>query len=602
LDAYIRIRINVKRPVVEWKISGGRSHMSAVRIAIAQINVTVGDLRNNVEKIITWVKRATDDGADIVTFPELAVSGYPPEDLLIKPRFIEDCRLAITHLASKCQNITVMVGFPHFAEGHVYNAAALIQDGEIVDIYHKIELPNYGVFDEKRYFEPGKRCLLFEISGIRFTVTICEDLWVSGSVAEAHARDNGTDAVLNISASPFFSQKHADRLRIISRFASVTGTTVFYNNLIGGQDELVFDGGSLIIDHRGIVLGRAKRFEEDLLISDFQPSRSPFQLQTSPAGSQPHQPLKLVAMARPNREPISTTLSPQMDFLEEVYAALVLGTRDYVLKNGFRKVVIGLSGGIDSALTAVIAVEALGKENVTGVTMPSHYTSSETLSDAARLAKNLDIRLITVPIRDVFQSYMDTLKQPLGDAPPGIEAENLQARIRGNILMALSNRFGWLVFTTGNKSEIAVGYCTLYGDTAGGFAVIKDVPKTVVYELAEYINNRAAREVIPSSTILRPPTAELRPDQKDEDSLPPYGTLDPILKAYVEEDKAPDEIAREGFDQRIVEEVVRMVDRNEYKRRQAPPGVKITPKAFGRDRRLPITNRYPAGALFCADE
>lgn len=577
--------------------------MCATRIAIAQINVTVGDLRNNVEKIWSWVKKATDSGADIVTFPELAISGYPPEDLLIKPRFIDDCRLALEHLAARCKDIPVVVGFPGFADGHVYNAAALIHEGRIVDIYHKIELPNYGVFDEERYFGHGKRAMIFEINGIRFSVTICEDLWVPGSVAENYAIRNQADAVLNIAASPFFSQKLAVRLRTLSRFAAVTHTTVYYGNLVGGQDELVFDGGSLIVDCSGAVLGRAKRFEEDLLLSDFQPLRSPLEIHRPTDKSCTQSSIKLDVKAGPDRERLTPSFSPEMSCLEEIHAALVLGTSDYVLKNGFRKVVIGLSGGIDSAITAAIAVEAVGKENVVGVTMPSHYTSNETLSDAAVLAENLVIPLITVPIRGVFQSYMDALKQPLGDGPPGIEAENLQARIRGNILMALSNRFGWLVLTTGNKSETAVGYCTLYGDTAGGFAVIKDVPKTVVYQLAEYINTKASKEVIPTGIILRPPTAELRPDQKDEDSLPPYSTLDPILKAYVEQDKAPDQIAAEGFDERTVDEVVRMVDRNEYKRRQAPPGVKITPKAFGRDRRLPMTNRYSGEAInFLSDQ
>jgi len=568
--------------------------MAAVRIAIAQINVTVGDLAGNVEKIVSWARKAASAGADIVTFPELAVCGYPPEDLLLKRRFVQDNRDALGRAAELCNGITALVGFADLVDDRVFNAAALVQDGRLVSVYHKVELPNYGVFDEKRYFAQGSRCLVFDLGPARFSMTICEDVWIPGSITEKCALNNKADVVLNISASPFFAEKLALRKRILARFAEAAQATVFFNNLVGGQDELVFDGGSLVMSPAGRLLAQAKRFEEDLLITDFHVQHEPIEVFGWNLCEDQGSPYRLEPANAGAREPVAPTFAPEMDRIEEIHRALVLGTRDYVLKNGFKKVVIGLSGGIDSALTAAIAVEALGAENVVGVTMPSQYTSGETLSDAGRVAANLGIKLITMPVRDTFLLYLETMDKSLGQELAPIAAENLQARIRGNILMALSNTYGWLVLTTGNKSETAVGYCTLYGDTAGGFAVIKDVPKTVVYELSRDVNDRAEREIIPESVIIRPPTAELKPDQKDEDSLPPYSKLDPILRAYVEEDKVLDEIAAEGFDPVIVEEVIRMVDRNEYKRRQAPPGVKITPKAFGKDRRLPITNRYKA--------
>lgn len=566
--------------------------MSFVRVALAQINVTVGSLHDNVEKIVSWAERAVRAGADIVTFPELAVCGYPPEDLLLKADFLADNRSALQEAVARCKGITALVGFADREGGKVYNAAALVHDGSMVDVYRKMELPNYGVFDEKRYFATGSKCLVFDLNGARFSVTICEDVWVAGSCAEHFALENKAVASLTINASPFHAQKVGLRRRVLARFAAATGTTVFYNNLVGGQDDLVFDGGSLVMGPSSEVLAQAKRFEEDLLVTDFQVVERLQIIAGQDLSSSTDQPRQLAALGPPDRMPVAPTLAPEMDRIEEIYRALVLGTRDYLRKNEFKKVVIGLSGGIDSALTAAVAVEAVGNVNVIGVTMPSQYTSGETLSDAGRLADNLGIRLITVPIRETFLLYLDTIEMALGEGLAPIAAENLQARIRGNIIMALSNTFGWLVLTTGNKSEVAVGYCTLYGDTAGGFAVIKDVPKTVVYELAAYVNVRAGKEVIPEGVIRRPPTAELRPDQKDEDSLPQYAILDPILRAYVEEDRALDDIADQGFDPAVVKEVIRLVDRNEYKRRQAPPGVKITPKAFGRDRRLPITNGY----------
>ncbi len=534
---------------------------SDLRIALAQINSTVGDLAGNVARIVAGIEQAREAGADVVTFPELAICGYPPEDLLLKQSFLRDSYYAMQEVAERSENIFVVVGFADAIDGKVYNAAAVIHDTHVIGIYRKTELPNYGVFDEKRYFSQGLGWQVFEVDGTPVTVNICEDIWIQGSAAELCAVKSNARVALNISASPFRAGKLTERREILARFAERTGTFVCYNNLVGGQDELVFDGGSLIMSPEGKLVTSAKRFEEDLLMADIG-------------------------------NDTSVVHAPELGRTEEIYEALVLGTRDYIRKNGFEKVVMGLSGGIDSSLTAAIAVDALGKGNVIGVTMPSQYTSSETRSDAELLAENLNIRLITVPVQPVFSAYLDSLEESFGDGEPGIETENLQARIRGNILMALSNRFGWLVLTTGNKSETAVGYCTLYGDMAGGFAVIKDVPKTLVYELSRYINKKAGGEIIPVSVLQRPPTAELRPDQKDEDSLPPYSVLDPILQAYVEEDKSPDEIIASGFAPGIVKDVARMVDRNEYKRRQAPPGVKITPKAFGRDRRLPITNRY----------
>jgi NAD+ synthase (glutamine-hydrolysing) len=544
--------------------------MDALRVALAQINPTVGDFDGNVTRILNEIARARAASAALVVFPELSVCGYPPEDLLLRPRFLSDSRLAMERVAAGCEGITAVVGFADPVDGKVYNAAAVVREGRIEGVYRKIELPNYGVFDEERYFAPGEECRFFQVGGVPVAVTVCEDIWVENGAAERCAAGGTAPVVVNIAASPFHAGKLAEREEVLAGFAERTGAMVLYANLVGGQDELVFDGGSLIVGPGGRVLARAARFEEELLVADLDRAGGGL------TGEVPPSP-------------------PQLDRADEIYRALVLGTGDYVRKNRFENVVIGLSGGIDSALTAAVAVDALGPDRVKGVTMPSRYSSAETRSDAERLAQNLDIPLITVPVERIFTAYLDELREPFGPGDPGVAAENIQARIRGNILMALSNRFGWLVLTTGNKSEMAVGYCTLYGDMAGGFAVIKDVPKTVVYELSKHVNEKSGREVIPLGTLKRAPTAELRENQKDEDSLIPYEALDPVLRGYVEEDKAPDEIAANGYDPQVVEDVVRMVDRSEYKRRQAPPGVKITPKAFGRDRRLPITNRYRAG-------
>ncbi|HUT55729.1 MAG TPA: NAD+ synthase [bacterium] len=563
---------------------------TVLRIAMGQINPTVGDLERNADKIVRAVEKARAARADLVMVPELCLCGYPPEDLLLKPAFLQDCKKALNNIVPRVAGITVVIGFPELAGRDVFNAAAVVSAGKIAAIYRKVELPNYGVFDEKRYFTAGTECALFALRGARVMLTICEDIWIEGGRVEKWARARRAGVVLNISGSPFDAGKLDLRRKIVTGFARRTGAAVCYNNLAGAQDELVFDGGSLVALPSGRIIAMARRFEEDLLVTDLEVPAGTRAAAKS-AGKKKSM-IILPAPAADGRGLVAPSMCRELSKLEEVYLALVTGTGDYVTKNGFAKVVIGLSGGVDSSLVAALAVKALGRDNVIGVTMPSQYTSGETFSDAELLAKNLGIRLITVPIKDVFIKFMAELKQALGEGGPGVEAENLQARIRGNILMALSNRFGWLVLTTGNKSETAVGYCTLYGDMAGGFAVIKDVPKTLVWELARHVNRGAGRELIPESVIARPPTAELRPGQKDEDSLPPYPVLDPILEEYVEEDRALDQIVAAGLSARTVREVIALVDRNEYKRRQAPPGVKITPKAFGRDRRLPITNRY----------
>lgn len=565
--------------------------MSMIRIAQAQINTTVGAFHENSSKITRMIEKATDQGADIITFPELSVCGYPPEDLLLKPDFLEDNLKALHMIRERTGKTAVVIGHAHLLDGRVYNAASVLQNGRLKATYHKVELPNYGVFDEKRYFTEGARATVLEVNRTRLNLTICEDIWIEGGFQERVSREGRVDLVLNISASPFHAGKLDVRHRIASRFALKSRAFICLNNLVGGQDELVFDGGAFVMDPRGRVVAQAERFDEDLLITDI---RFDLHGRTRPL---PHDPssellVPIEPCSRQRDGELSPTMAREYGRPDEIYRALVLGTGDYVRKNGFRKVLIGLSGGIDSSLTAAVAVDALGPENVIGVTMPSQYTSGETLTDAEILADNLRIKLYRVPITPVYEAYLKATGEIMDKERHGVAHENIQARIRGNILMAISNQSGWLVLTTGNKSEIAVGYCTLYGDMAGGFAVIKDVPKTMVFELSEYVNSSKEREVIPATVISRPPSAELRPDQKDEDTLPPYSMLDAILHAYVEEDRAPEEIVEAGFDRETVKEVVRMVDLNEYKRRQAPPGVKITPKAFGRDRRLPITNAY----------
>jgi NAD+ synthase (glutamine-hydrolysing) len=541
-----------------------------MRIGLGQFNAVVGDLAGNAKRMRDVYANALRFNVDLLVFPELAVCGYPPEDLLLRKHFLEDNRHIVEELAADCCEKTIIVGFAEYFRGNSYNAAAVLQNGRISSVYHKGLLPNYSVFDERRYFEEGDKPLVVELHGLKTTVTICADIWDIDWLTRFLKGAGEINLILNISASPFHLGKAKIRQGIISQCAKAFKCPVGYCNLIGGQDELVFDGSSYFADSAGRIIAKAKAFEEDLLLVD---------VNRTDKGK-----IEVAALQPPAPQP--------KNLIEEVYGALVLGTRDYVLKNGFKKVLIGLSGGIDSSLVAAIAVTALGPENVVGITMPSKFNSPQTISDAEKLARNLGIEFLTIPIGPVFEQFNGSLAQVEHWEGKGIAYENLQARIRGTILMSLSNQLGYLVLTTGNKSEVAVGYATLYGDTAGGFAVIKDVFKTMVYKLAEHVNRLGGREIIPADVIRRAPSAELKEGQKDTDSLPEYDLLDEILKGYVEEDKSPQELIQSDLPANTVRDVVRMVDRNEYKRRQSPPGVRITPKAFGKDRRLPITNRY----------
>ena len=565
-----------------------------MRLALAQINSTVGDLAGNTRKILEWIERARAREADLVAFPELAVAGYPPEDLLLKPDFLRANQACLEEIARACRGIVAVVGFVEVAEA-AYNAAALLADGKVVSVTRKERLPNYGVFDEERYFRTGEAGPLFSLNDTRFGINVCEDIWYPTGPASVQAAA-GAELIVNINASPYHRGKWRQREQMLATRATDNTALVAYVNMVGGQDELVFDGASVIFDERGRLIARGKSFEEDLLVADLD-LRAVFR-------SRLHDPrwrhgeeadLPCIPVEHANETPgtvLPQRIEPPCDDVEEVYRALVLGTGDYLRKNGFERVVIGLSGGIDSSLVAAVAVDALGADRVTGVSMPSRYSSDHSKSDAQELAENLGVRYLQVPIEPAFKAYGEMLADEFAGTREGLAEENLQARVRGMILMALSNKFSWLVLTTGNKSEMAVGYATLYGDMAGGFAVIKDVPKMLVYELCRWRNTRDGRVVIPESVLDKPPSAELRPDQKDVDSLPPYEVLDEILQAYVEDDRAADEIVKMGHQPETVARVIRMVDLAEYKRRQAPPGVKITPRAFGRDRRLPITNRY----------
>ncbi len=585
--------------------------MRTLRLALAQINTTVGDIEGNAAKVRDWLQKARDQEADLVLFPEMTLTGYPPEDLLLKPDFIAAAREALEALLPDTADLTVALGLPIANHYDLYNAAAFIQNGSLLGLYPKHYLPNYGVFDENRYFGAGEETLLFDLDGDRVGVSICEDIWYPGGPPQWQAL-LGAELLLNISASPYARRKGAARERMMATRAADNVAFVTYCNLVGGQDELVFDGRSLVFGPDGRLLARGPMFEEALIVVDidldevfrrrlhdprYRQSRETLrsleeqgERLTIVAGEGVSRGLDAARLTR------TSDIAPAPDAVGEVYGALVLGTGDYVRKNGFSKVLLGLSGGIDSALTAVIAVDALGAENVVGVSMPSRFSSEHSRSDARQLAENLGIRFLTIPIEKPFAAMLETLNGPPDHPFAGTEfnvaEENIQARLRGVILMGLSNKFGWMLLSTGNKSENAVGYATLYGDMAGGFAVIKDVPKTLVWELARWRNDQAGRALIPEAIITKPPSAELRPDQLDTDSLPPYDILDAILQMYIEEDRSPAEIIAAGFDAGLVHRVIRMVDRNEYKRRQAAPGVKITVRAFGKDRRLPITNRY----------
>lgn len=562
---------------------------------MAQINPVVGDIGGNSRKIAEGVNRAVAAHADVVTFPELALTGYPPEDLLLKSQFIDANLAALQELAATTHGIAAVIGFVDRRED-IYNAAAVVQDGKVAFVYHKMYLPNYGVFDEFRYFQAGRAAPILRLGEVNIGISICEDIWYPDGPFFQQVRA-GAEVIVNISSSPYHAGKRQWRERMLSTRARDNAAIVAYTNLVGGQDELVFDGDSMIFNERGEMVARARQFEEDLVVADLDMDsvsrhrlQDPRRRQQSPE-SGPQAVFQLSQQIK-RRAPLPPADVEPLADDAEIYHALVLGTRDYVRKNGFQKIVLGLSGGVDSALTACIAADALGSENVTGVMMPSAFSSAGSIDDSKDLARNLGIELMMIPISEVFEAYKRSLEPPFRNVAADVTEENLQARIRGNVLMALSNKFGWLVLSTGNKSEISTGYCTLYGDMAGGFAVLKDVMKTTVYSLAAYCNAAAGKERIPRATIEKPPSAELRPNQLDSDSLPPYSVLDPILRAYVEEDRSVAEMKEMGFDPAIVQRVVRLVDLNEYKRRQAAPGVKITPKAFGRDRRMPITNRF----------
>ena len=571
-----------------------------IRIGLAQINTTVGDFAGNQRKILDTIATARSSGVDLLAFPELATCGYPPEDLLFKPLFISENLALVERIAGKTAGMTVVLGFVD-SDKAIYNAAAVLHNGKHAATYHKILLPNYGVFDEDRYFQAGDRTPVYTLNGIKLGINICEDIWFEDGPATDQALD-GAELIVNISASPYHAGKAGTRESMVIARATDNVAAVAFVNLVGGQDELVFDGNSIIVDAKGNCLAHGASFREDFIVADVdiesvdrarrqQPDRQP-------GIGRPHRhqgrhaervTLEDITYSE-DKPPLPERPPEPRDGLAEIYQALVLGTHDYVKKNGFGKVIIGLSGGLDSSLVATIAADALGKDNVIGLAMPSRYSSTGSVTDAEALAKNLGIQLMQIPIEPVYKVSMETLAGAFKGTEPGVAEENLQARIRGVLVMALSNKFNWLVLTTGNKSEMATGYATIYGDMAGGFAVIKDVPKTLAYELAAYRNTLGA--AIPETVITKPPSAELRPDQKDTDSLPPYEVLDPILTAYVEDDKSIEQIVAAGNDEATVRRIARLVDLSEYKRRQAPPGIKITARAFGRDRRLPITNRF----------
>ncbi len=562
---------------------------------MAQINPTVGDLGSNRDKIIATIERARKAGADIVAFTELALTGYPPEDLLLKPQFVKDNVRTLQAIVRETRGITAIIGFVDSNE-HIYDAAAVISNGKLVHIYHKMLLPNYGVFDEYRYFKPGTRFPVIAVNGVNVGINVCEDIWFENGPARTQARA-GAEIIVAINASPYHKGKGRQRIQMLSTRAKKNKVYIVYTNTVGGQDELVFDGHSLIIDPKGRLLASGKQFEEDLVTCDIKLAGPPVDVADMMAGMPPEEQqavdFRVIANRGGRKKPLPPArLLKPYPLIEEVYHALVLGTGDYLRKTGFKDVVIGLSGGIDSSLVASVAVDAIGKEHVHGVFMPSQYSSDESREDASDLARNLGIKMFTIPIHQPFNAYLNTLRSKFAGTAQDVTEENLQSRIRGTIVMALSNKFGWLVLTTGNKSEMSTGYATLYGDMAGGFAVIKDVPKTMVYDVCRFINRSAGKPIIPRRVLVKAPTAELRPNQKDSDSLPEYEVLDPILKAYVEDDKEFDEMLKMGFDRKTVERVIRLVDSSEYKRRQAPPGVKITERGLGKDRRFPITNRY----------
>ena len=570
--------------------------MTVLRIALAQLNPTVGDLSGNLTKLIDAYDRAEEAGCDIIAYPELSTTGYPPEDLVLKPGFVTDNMAALEEFAAHTGECAAVVGFVD-CDRDLYNAAAVCVGGQVVGTYRKRLLPNYAVFDEQRYFTPGAEndpLELYVIGGVKVGVSICEDIWSPfGPLATQAA--GGAELSVNINGSPYHWEKDTGRERMVATRAQDAHTPIVYVNQVGGQDELVFDGGSFVVDAEGRLLAHSPQFVEDLLIMDLPVPPVYRARLLDPRGKATDLELPLVHISDSPRTPDTVVESPiaePLDRMHELYDALVLGTRDYLRKNNFTDVVIGLSGGIDSTIVACIATDALGPEHVHGVSMPSRYSSDHSKSDAQLLAENLGIDYRTISIEPAFQAYLDMLAPSFVGREPGLTYENIQSRCRGQLLMALSNEMGWMVLTTGNKSELAVGYFTIYGDSVGGYAVIKDVLKLEVYELCRYVNRTAGREVIPENVITKPPSAELRPDQRDDQSLPPYEVLDPILELYVEQDRTAQEIVEMGHDEAIVRRITRLVDIAEYKRRQSPPGVRVSPKAFGKDRRMPITHGY----------
>ncbi len=571
--------VRAKKKAVDFKKS------VSLRLALAQVNGLVGGFKANAEKIKSVCAKVRKMGADVVLFPELMVTGYPPEDLLLKEKFIEDCQKTLKKIASMTHGLTAVVGYAEKEAGKLYNSAALICDRKHIATARKMLLPNYGVFDEKRYFAEGEEPLRFSLKGAQIGLSICEDIWEESGPGKSLSKH--IDLLLNISSSPYHKGKAQVRRQMIIKRAKAYKCPIAYVNLVGGQDELVFDGHSLVVDSDGGIIAQANSFEEEVLFFDIT-----LPLKDCKAKAKGIRSVKApTARSKINKlKELPTHSYTEKSEEEEVYSALVLGARDYIRKNGFSKVILGLSGGIDSSLTAAIAVDALGAANVVGVLMPSPHSSTGSINDSLELAKNLKIKTFNFPIVSAMKAYEYILQEIFKDTEPGLAEENVQARIRGNLLMALSNKFGWMVLTTGNKSEYSMGYCTLYGDMAGGFAVIKDVPKVLVYQLSNWLNRD--KIIIPKNVLNKEPSAELRPDQKDTDSLPPYELLDPVLLSYIEEDASLEEIKVAGLSKAEIQRIARLVDLSEYKRRQGPPGIKITPKAFGKDRRLPITNRF----------
>ena len=578
-----------KAKVLDGKVSSQVN----LRVVVSQMNSVVGDFNHNADRIKNCLKEAEKFGADLILFPELTLTGYPPEDLLLKDDFIAKNKKTLKQLALGVKGIIAVVGYAEKSKRNLYNSAALLHKGKVIGNYRKMILPNYGVFDEKRYFVEGNEPTCFVVNGIKIGLTICEDIWDENGPGKQVCKEGQADILINISSSPYFKGKGKAREEMICQRARQYKVYIVYANLIGGQDELVFDGHSLVVAPDGTFVAKGNAFEEEMIYADLKicpkPAKQNSKKSVNSSIKTYHVSTKLNGDSKPV---IMKRRVRKLNLTEEVFKALVLGTRDYMKKNGFGKATIGLSGGIDSALTAVIAVKAIGSENVVGITMPSNYSSRGSLDDSETLAKNLGIRIVSLPITDVMLSYDKTLSKVFKNLPSDVTEENLQARIRGTIMMALSNKMGWLVLTTGNKSEFSVGYCTLYGDMAGGFAVIKDVPKQWVYRLSQWINRNEGYTIIPEVILTKEPSAELRPGQKDIDSLPPYSTLDKILARYIEEDQGMDALREVGLPIKEIKKIVTLVDNSEYKRRQGPPGIKITPKAFGKDRRLPITNSY----------